>query len=151
MLIDSQDLTVEQSRGYRKLGNQEMERGTILVMFLLLVSSLGCQTERNPVVPDALVGVWNTSAPRYSNRSFEITKSSAIFEHGGGFFDFAAYPITKVEKVETDARTLYVLVFMIPEGLEYEFSFYHSPANGGVIRFKNQEQIAWKKANHGQL
>ena len=128
-----------------------MKLRTILATFLLLVSTLGCQTERKSTVPDALVGVWNTSAPRYSNRSFQITKSSAIFEHGGGFFDFAAYPITKVEKVEKDARTLYVITFVIPEGLEYEFSFYYSTANGGVIRFKNQKQIAWKRVNYDQL
>ncbi len=125
-----------------------MERKTIIMIILVFFVLLGCQANVNRDVPDAIVGVWDTSDSRYVDRSFEITKNSIICEQGGGYFDFVSFPIKKKKKTTRNATTLYTVTYFNSEGLKYEFSFYYTLANGGVIRFKNQKNLVWKKRDH---
>ena len=118
---------------------------TIIMMISVFFLLFACQANVSKEVPDAIVGIWDTSDPRYADRAFEITKSSVIYEQGRGYYDFVSFPISKVEKIPQNEINLYTITYIGSEGLKYEFSFYHVPTNGGLIRFKNQKNLVWKK------
>jgi hypothetical protein len=116
----------------------------VLVILCLVLLSV-CQCNRKATAPDHLMGVWETTAPDYADRFFEIKSDEVIFGTGEGKFD--SYPITKV-KIEEDRReqkTLYIICYKNTARQEYKFSFYYDQANQGTIRFKNQKEMVWTK------
>ena len=124
-------------------GSRPMNPAAILLAFALLATTLGCQSAKDNAVPNALVGVWKTSAQKYADRFFEITADRVIFAIGGGKTD--SHPIAEIDTLREEARILYTITYLSAEAKKYKFSFYYDPANGGVIRFKNQQHIAWAK------
>ncbi|MFQ5992832.1 MAG: hypothetical protein ACE5NA_10400 [Nitrospiraceae bacterium] len=120
-----------------------MNAKTIWVALALSTTSLGCQAAPNTIVPDELLGVWTTSAPKYADRFFEITAGAIIFDTGKPSPDI--HPIANIETVHDLRPTLYTISYLSEEGQEHKFSFYYDPAHGGVIRFKNQQHISWMK------
>ena len=104
-----------------------------------------CQGGGRTPVPNDLIGVWETTAPAYADRIFEIKADEIIFGTGEEKFD--TYPIKKI-KIEKDRReqkALYIIYYRNVERQEYKFSFYYDPANQGTIRFKNEKQMVWTK------
>jgi len=99
-------------------------------------------------ISDDLLGVWTTSAPRYADRSFEITKDLIIFGSGSIYIDSGS--ISKIEKEDQGSKRLYVIYYDTTEGGEQQFSFYYEPIGGGAIRLKNQEKIVWNKIEGGE-
>lgn len=124
-------------------GSRPMNPTAILLAFALLATTLGCQSAKDNTVPNALVGVWKTSAQKYADRFFEITADRVIFAIGGGKTN--SHPIAEIETLREETRILYTITYLSAEAKKYKFSFYYDPANGGVIRFKNQQRIAWAK------
>ncbi len=121
----------------------KVERAWVIIIFLMVLSA--CQCWRRAAVPEDLIGVWRTTAPAYADRFFEIKTDEVIFGTGEEKFD--TYPITKI-KIEKDNKeqgTLYIICYKNIEGQEYKFSFYYDPANQGMIRFKNQQEMVWTK------
>ncbi len=118
-----------------------------LFIFITLLTTLsaGFQCSKTKTNPDDLMGVWKTDDPKYADRSFEIERSSITFTIGEGTFD--THPITniEIEKGVDPKGSLYTIYYKDREGQEFKFSFYYSPSDHGVIRFKNQEQIVWTK------
>ena len=126
-----------------KGGSRQMNSTVILLAFALLAATFGCQSAKDKTVPDALVGVWKTPAQKYADRFFEITADKVVFAIGGGKTD--SHPIVEIDTLREEAKILYTITYLTAEAKKYKFSFYHDPANGGVIRFKNQQHIAWAK------
>ena len=118
---------------------------TSLILLAALVLMFGVQCQELLTVPEELIGVWVTKDPKYSNYPFEIKENTVIFEQGLGYLDFDVYPIAGVKKTESEGQTLYIIYYALPSGKIFEFSFYYSAANGGIIRFKNQPQMKWTK------
>ncbi len=96
-------------------------------------------------IPDPLVGIWKTTTPNYAGRFFQITKDIVVFSIGDGQTDM--HPITNVEFIREEGRSLYTISHLSHEGDEYKFPFYYGPSDDG-IRFKNQQEMVWK--NHGR-
>jgi hypothetical protein len=121
----------------------KVEKVWIIIIGLMVLSV--CQCGRKTTVPDDLVGVWETTAPTYADRLFEIKTDEVIFGTGENTFD--TYPITKmkIEKDSKEQKTLYIICYKNTAGQEYKFSFYYDPANQGTIRFKNQKEMVWTK------
>lgn len=94
----------------------------------------------NRVVPDEMVGAWVTSAPGYADRALEISKAAILFGTDSG--ETTVHDIWNFEQMREGRRTLYTFYYTTEEGLEEKFAFYYEPANGGVIRLKNQEGVA---------
>lgn len=128
-----------------RFGIRGMRPKAGLVLLATLVLMFGVQCQELLAVPEELIGVWVTKDPNYIDRSFEIKKNTVIFEQGLGYLDFDVYPIEGVTKTESEGKTLYVIYYTIPSGKKFEFSFYYSAANGGIIRFKNQPEMKWTK------
>ena len=117
----------------------------ILTICAICIALFSLRCQKDVSVPNELIGVWTTTHPRYADSPFEIRKQTLILETGGGYFDIKVYPVLNVEKIPRDNRTLYIITYAIPEGVEYKFSFYYSPEDGGTIRYKNQKYLVWKK------
>ncbi|MGH7424069.1 MAG: hypothetical protein ACREJ1_10410, partial [Candidatus Methylomirabilales bacterium] len=56
----------------------------------LIATLAGCQAQKESPVPDHLLGVWTTSAPRYADRYIEIRNDMIIFGTGGDAFELHA-------------------------------------------------------------
>ncbi len=68
-------------------------------------------------IPDPLVGIWKTTAPNYAGRFFQITKDVVVFSIGEGQTDM--HPITNVEFLREEGRSLYTISYLSHEGQEY--------------------------------
>jgi len=115
----------------------------IPVVFLLLLAVVGCGPESSKTVPEDLIGVWKTSAPKYADTFIELTRTTITF--GAGEKGMHLRSVVKVTKVREEGGLLYTIFYTDPDGQEYTFAFYYDPADGG-LRWKNQRTIAWMKA-----
>jgi hypothetical protein len=110
------------------------------IAFIILASWIWRPPET--LVPSDLVGEWHTSNANYWDRSFEIAPVSVSFGTGGGTVTTGF--IKKVRAVQQGARTLYTISYTTDETVN-KVSFYYETVKGKVIRFRNQEGIAWTK------
>jgi len=110
----------------------------ILAVLAIFACSFGCQSEKEKAIPDALIGVWKTSAPGYENNSLELWKDEILF--GVGRSEFSANSIFKVKTVHPDGeRTSLITIYYIDgEGKDNAVSIYYDQTPPGSIRFKNQ-------------
>jgi hypothetical protein len=128
----------------RFLARYRMASRRFTLVLTLLTAFCGCRTGETTPIPDALVGVWTTAAPKYSGRYFEISKQAVGF--GTGDYNVDAYPIVGVETAPKNNRTFYLFSLRTPEGDPYRFAFYYEPTDGGKIQLENQTKITWMKA-----
>ncbi len=115
----------------------------IIIGIAALVAFLVFLPGRPTPLPDELVGVWTTSHPGYADRYLDLTKVTIIFGTGRESIDTNF--ISNVETTLQDKTILYTIYFHRVGGPEDKVSFYYDPGNGGIIRFKNQKHIEWKK------
>ena len=123
-----------------------MKSECILLALTIFVSFFGCQLKEPATLPDELLGVWKTSAPRYKDCFFELTKDTITFANTD-LDNIDVNSISKIEKIHKEKGILYTIHYENREGQEYKFFFYYDPSRGGTIRFKNQEGIEWRKAD----
>ena len=116
-----------------------------LAIFIFFFILFGCQCSKKTTAPEDLIGVWETSAPKYEDRFFEIKKDEIVFGTGQGTLDSHAIKKVETGKIRGEEGILYTVSYKNQEGLEDKFSFYYHPEKGGTIRFKNQEKIVWTK------
>lgn len=120
-------------------------------MVVFFIAALfGCQIFKNRDVPKELLGVWETSSPRYEDCSLEFDGKRIIFQNGLTHFNINH--ITNVKKSTEDEKTLYHIYYKDSQGEEYKLSLYYlETPNRGVIHFKHQEEIAWlKREGHSE-
>jgi hypothetical protein len=105
-----------------------------------------CQGSDAPVVvPPDLVGLWKTDHPRYEDRYFELTVDKITLGMGSG--DTGSFPIREIGRERAGRTTLYSVGYAnAVEGVRDTLSFYYEPQDGGAIRFRNQQNILWKRA-----
>lgn len=113
-----------------------------MIVFGLLLVLAGCGPESTKTVPDDLVGVWKTSAPKYADRPFQLTRDTITFWTGGG--ESYTRSVVRVTKVRENANVLYTVFYVDPADaarFEFRFAFYYD----GSIRWKNRRDVAWAK------
>ena len=115
------------------------------IAFAILILFFGAQCQKEFTVPEELIGVWVTDDPIDAYHLFEIKEDTLIFEQDLGYFDFDVFPIVGLDKSGENGDTLYIIYYLIASGRKFEFSFYYTPTEGGVIRFKNQPEMKWTK------
>lgn len=111
-------------------------------LWIFLPAVFGCEPERKIIVPDHLVGLWDTEAPKYANRDLEFTKESVVFKAGED--PIAIYPIKKIEAIRGKENISYNITYL-SLGKKYNFSFTYDPVNGGVIVVKNRNGVQWMR------
>lgn len=124
-----------------------MKSRYILLVLAIFVSFFGCQSKGPATVPDELLGVWKTSAPKYKRCFFEITKDSITFANRDVSEGLDVNIISKIEKTHEEKQILYTIHYKKRKGEECKLPFYYNPSKGGTIRFKNQKEIEWRKAD----
>jgi hypothetical protein len=112
---------------------------------LVLMSTLFLCIRETDVPIDSFLGVWKTSAPKYKDRFFKITKSTITFGTGNG--NSKKFIFARVSKTVEEKNTVYTISYNDDEGADFKLAFYYTPQNKGVIRFKNQQEIEWARIN----
>ena len=124
-------------------------RGRLLLLVAAMVAIGAAAIEFRPrdsgEIPDALVGVWRTTAPSHARHPFEIDKRTLLFRTGDGPYDYSIHPIRRVEAVRDGASTRYRVEYA-NNGKSFEFAFSYSASPEEVIHLANQEDLVWKKA-----
>jgi hypothetical protein len=121
-----------------------MRHGCLLA---ILVGSLavGCQAPAPVAIPPQLHGTWRTDARKYERAHFELRKDAIVLGFGEGH-PSEAYPVTAVTAEPQQGATFYRITYRHgAQGVDDTLAFYHSPAAGGLIRFKSQQDITWRK------
>ena len=94
-------------------------------------------------IPDYLVGKWLTSAPGYEDRYLEINKVSLLFATSESTVN--EYFIDKNATAAAGKQIFFTFECKDLENSPYRFSLSYEPDNGGVLSFKNQSHITWRK------
>jgi len=121
-------------------------RDTIVYAAIALALLYGACWYLNPVdariVPDDLIGKYQSADERYADRAVEINAVSINFATGDGQVSVGL--VDRVKLTIEDGRMLYTIKYTVDDAKD-EVSFFYEPGPEQVIRFKNQEKIAWAK------
>lgn len=112
---------------------------------------IGCEDHKNNTVPQYLIGTWRSEAPGYADRVLHFTQHGVMFGMGG--YSGEAYRVSEVQEFTvTDVASarfknsvLFTIHYINNDRQEYLLLFYYDPVPEGVITFKNQEKVTWKK------
>jgi hypothetical protein len=96
---------------------------------------------KNRNLPAKLHGVWENADPDYINRYFLLDTNAIGFGTGDGKVDW--FEIVSVKESSEGNKTRFTIEYQLRSGDLLEKSFYYDPLKGGVIRFKNQQNIEW--------
>lgn len=125
----------------------------VLAVLAIFVCFFGCgsHSEESETIPDALIGVWKTSAPGYEDNSLVLRKDEILFGVGP-----SEYSVNSIFKVTTarqpgEKAALITIYYTDEEGKDNASSIYYDQARPGSIRFKNQMQIEWKLFDRGSV
>jgi hypothetical protein len=94
-------------------------------------------------VPGYLVGRWISSAPGYQERYLEISDVSLIFATSPT--TVSEYFITNISTTATAKETSLAIESKDAQDITYHFALTYQPVQGGLLFFKNQPHIIWKK------
>jgi len=122
-----------------------MKKKTFLTAILVFALSLGYSCSRNNTISDEMVGIWKTSSFQYIDTYFELKKKWITFKTKTG--DINVHPITKIkrQKIAKDEWVLYTIHYRNNEMQKVEFPFFYHTLGDGMILFKNQENVVWRK------
>ncbi len=122
-------------------------RPMIMVLVICAVL-LACESKGPKSLPPEMLGVWETSEPKYEGCFFELRKDKISFANKAHLESFVIHKVSKIKITTPRAEKLLCTVYYKgSEGQEYNFSFYYDPSDGGSIRFKNQTTIKWVRAD----
>jgi hypothetical protein len=116
-----------------------------VLAILLIFSGYAC--EKKILVPGELLGVWKTKEPAYEGCYFDIKKERVSIKtiEGTEYVD-TIIGVKKDKKLSTQERIYYIISCLTPDKVKDELRLYYFPKEEpGVIRFVNQENIAWTK------
>jgi hypothetical protein len=123
-----------------------MRYGRSIAMLTIAVVSAaffaGCTG--SSTAPEELIGVWTTDAEGYTGESIEFSRDRLIVSSDTSVFE------NSIEKVKTDKSglpdtTLYTVYYLDRDGEMNLMNLFYSSEGGGLLRFKSEQDIAWKK------
>ena len=114
-----------------------------VVLVFLALALPACAKKTYKEVPDELLGVWRTPAPRYAGRFFELKKNSITI--GTGESTSETFVVTKTEMLPEGDEKLYCVYFMGTDGDTQQWAFYLPATGKSSLRLKNQKSILWNK------
>jgi hypothetical protein len=121
-----------------------MKTKKLLAGLAILVVFICSQCGKNTTVPDELTGIWRTASPKYEGCFFEFRTNTITIGPLEG--EPSTFAITNIKrKKESNEEWALYTIFYVDKGEEYEFPLYFLLEKGGVIRFKNQLDIAWTR------
>ena len=129
----------------QKILHKKIHWIALVGFFFVLISTFLSCTRETEVAIDRFLGVWETAEPKYEDRFLEIDEATIAFGTGDGNSNifFVDRVIQRVE----ENTTVYTISYTDVEGSLFKLAFYYSPEYGGVVRFKNQQEIEWTRIN----
>jgi hypothetical protein len=122
----------------------QMRAKSILGVLILIVITFGSQCKKNTVIDDEMLGTWKTASHKYKDTYFELKKSEVWFGTVEGGVN--SYIISEIDKKQKNEDWILYTIYYIDEALKKsEFVFYYCSSDDGLIRFKNQPTLVWKK------
>ncbi len=112
----------------------------IFLTALIITSFAGCG--KDSTVPQHLIGVWKTSAPKYEDRYLKISKDMLIFGVGNG--EEISHFVGKIKVKKENKKILYTFHYKDSEGEKWTLTIEVLSDIGGIIKLKNRDEI-WKK------
>jgi hypothetical protein len=113
-----------------------------LLSFLIILA--GCKGE--VVVPEHLIGVWETPAPRYADRYMKFAGHTLTYGIGEG--EEVTHEIEKIEAEQGGGGTTYTFHYRDAEGEKWTLTVTYRPDAGGTLQIKHSEEI-WEKTKSG--
>lgn len=125
-----------------KISNPQKNRVIFLAVIIAIIT-INCG--KITTASDELIGIWKASDIRYNDTSFEIEKKAITFRNKEG--DNNSYAIIEIKKeLMQDGQWVQYTIFYKDRDLhKVEFPFYFYASDKGMIRFKNQPYLVWKK------
>ena len=120
----------------------------LFIVGVMMAGLLGCGRGGYEFVPEQLVGIWETSHDKYSDRIFELRTDQIIF--GTGEDTYALHMVVNVQETQDEGNALFTVYYLDSEGEESQFSFYDEPTTD-TLRFKNQSRIEWTRSSASSL
>ena len=125
-----------------------MIRKTIIAIVLLLVVFISFfflkEPSKTTVMPQALIGVWTTDAPRYAGRSFKLDNTLVTIDMGD--YGTTVYPLVKLKQRVDGDREFFEIVYGPNNEPEQQIlRFEYRRANGGTIHIRNQKDVVWTR------
>ena len=116
-----------------------------MIILVMLFCSITARCAKTSTAPKELTGIWKASDIRYSGTSFEINKAEITFQDKDG--DRNSYTIIKIKKESMQDKdwVMYTLRYLDSNLQKVEFPFYFRSSDIGMIRFKHQPSLVWKK------
>lgn len=128
-----------------------VKRSKLVILLFTASFFLACQPAKDNAMPDYLIGMWVTSAPKYKDSFISFSKYSITFgrlkeDH------ILLYNITSIKKANKNKDVLFTISHRGVESDDKEriLSFYYTSAKeslikSGVLRLMNKKHIEWKK------
>jgi hypothetical protein len=110
------------------------------IFFLSIFFSLMACQENIPL-PQHLVGVWKTSAPKYKDRYLKITENSLIYGIGEG--EEVSHTVERITVKQENGETIYTFHYKDAEREKCDLALIYSPVSE-TIKLKNRNDI-WEK------
>jgi hypothetical protein len=125
----------------RKIFRQQKKQ----MVFLAVLSVITIYCGKITTASDELTGIWKPSDIRYNGTYFEIKKKAITFRTKDG--DSNSYTIIKIKRqlLKDKDWVQYTIFYRDLDSQKVEFPFYFRSSDRGVIRFKNQPSLVWKK------
>jgi hypothetical protein len=123
--------------------NKQQKNQVIFLALLLVIITINCG--RTTSASEGLIGIWRTSDMRYNDTSFEIKKNEIIFRDKEGNRESFSIIKIKKEPMQDKEWIQYTIFYWNRDLQKVEFPFYFQPDDLGMIRFKNQPYLVWKK------
>ncbi len=103
---------------------------------------LGCtQLPHQGLLPVEVTGTWTSADPRYKDRELELSRAFVIIITGR--HDPAS--VQMIDRVDTSTegenRLFNIYSTDYSQGTHFEMKIQYRAANGGEIRFKNQQAV----------
>ena len=116
-------------------------------MSVLIIIFSGYSCKKKIVVPGELLGVWKTADPKYEGCYFEIREDQVVIKTIERTVNVNTITrVKKDKKLSTEERIYYIISYLTPDKVKDELNIYYYPKEGrGVLRFINQEKIAWTR------
>lgn len=116
-------------------------RAPLWVVILLLLTC-SCRPGRDPV-PEQLIGTWHTSMATHAGSTMDISQHVVVFSSDRGVNTRCR--IVGLKSFIEKGQMVYQLSYQDQYKNEYELYLLYDPADGGIVRLKNQPQLEWKR------
>ncbi len=97
-----------------------------------------------PTAPSEIIGIWKTGDEASAGVSIEFTPKKIIISSDLGVIENT---ITKIESQQGQASntTLYSVYYSDRNKETNLMNVFYSPEDGGILKFKSQQDMIWKR------